>query len=382
MTVRIGDPIKILYVIPQLTVGGAERMLCQMVTSFDRSKIEPMVWNLGNPGKFSDPIRDAGVPLIESAPLGRAKYLYLDALKYAAFVHRERFDMVHSFMFGPHWVDAILSKIASDVQYLVARLEVQLWREGRTRPSWGERARNRLVSHAIANSQAVKDVVVGIEGYPEDKVSVIYNGVDLDDFPAPAKRHRVERNPFRIGNVATLKDIKSQMTILQALDVLVNERGIADVEVVFTGRSDGGYEERMQEYAADKGLSSHIRSLGEIPNVYDEIKQFDVMALSSLAEGFSLAIVESMAAGVPVLATRVGGNPEIVMPGQTGDLFDVGDYRQLAEILQRLYEREDLLCELGVQARRLVEKRFVLSSMVKQYEDLYLQLAIQRSTTL
>ncbi|MBG17764.1 MAG: hypothetical protein CMB77_05360 [Euryarchaeota archaeon] len=368
-----GAPVKILYIIPQLTVGGAERMLCQLVTGFDRSKIEPVVWNMGNPGKFSHPIREAGVLLIESAPLGRGKYL--DALKFASFVRRGRFDMVHSFMFGPHWVDAVLARLASGAQYLVARLEVQLWREGSVRLGWGERLRNRLVAHAIANSQAVKRVITEVEGYPEDRVSVIYNGVDLDEFSTSAAGRRARSGPFRIGNVATLKKIKSQMTILQALDVLVNELGIEDVEVVFTGRSDGGYEEEMQTYASAKGLAPYIRSLGEIDDVFAEIRQFDVMVLSSLAEGFSSAIVESMAAGVPVVATRVGGNPEIVLPGQTGELFDVGDFRHLAEILNRLYAQEGELADLGARARALVEGQFQVTDMVRRYEDLYLALA-------
>ena len=373
-----GAPIKVLYVIPQLTVGGAERMLCQMVTGFDRSKVEPVVWNLGDPGKFSHPIREAGVPLIERAPLGRGKYLYLDALKFISFVYRGRFDIVHSFMFGPHWVDAVLAKLASDIQYIVARLEVQLWRGGNTRLGWGERTRNCLVTHSIANSQAVKRVITEIEGYSEDRVSVIYNGVDLKKFPFPAVGRRARGGPFRIGNVATLKKIKSQMTIIQALDVLVNELGIKDVEVVFTGRSDGGYEEEMQAYASAKKLMPYIRSLGEIDNIFAEIRQFDVMVLPSLSEGFSLAIVESMAAGVPVVATRVGGNPEIVLPGQTGELFDVGDFRNLAKILSRLYSQEDQLVDMGTRARKLVEKQFLLTNMVRQYEDLYLELFYRR----
>ena len=162
--------------------------------------------------------------------------------------------------------------------------------------------------------------------------------------------------------------------------MLVNELGIEDVEVVFTGRSDGGYEEEMQTYASAKRLIPYIRSLGEIDNVFAEIRQFDVMVLPSLSEGFSLAIVESMAAGVPVVATRVGGNPEIVLPGQTGELFDVGDFRRLAEILSRLYSQEDQLVDMGNQARKLVEKRFLLADMVRQYEDLYLELFDRRGT--
>ena len=366
--------VKVLFIIPQLTVGGAEKILCQLVTSLDCDKFTPVVWNMGNPGKFSAPIRDAGVQLIEQSPFGQKKYLYLDALKIPAFIYGQNFKIVHSFIFGPHWVDALLAKLVPDVRYLVARLEMQLWRDGNRRLGLGERLRNRLVSHVVANSQAVKDVVTGVEGFADDQVSVIYNGIDPAEFAFAGKepdRSAEGGKRFSIGNLATLKPIKSQLTILQALDVLVNEQGLRDVEVVFTGRSDEGYELILQQFAMEKGLEPYINSLGEIEEVYETLHQFDVMVLSSLAEGFSVAIVESFAAGVPVVATEVGGNPEIVVPGQTGDLFAVGDYRRLAAILYELYMDRDHLQRLSDQGRKLVHEQFLLDSMVRQYEDLY-----------
>ena len=374
-------PTKILFIIPQLTVGGAEKILCQVVTSMDRTKFTPVVWNMGKPGKFSQPIRDAGVQLIEQKPLASRKFLYLDAWKLPAFIYREQIRIVHSFIFGPHWVDAILAKLVPDILYLVARLEVQLWRGGNLRLSWKERLRNRLVSHVVANSQAVKDVITDIEGFPDQMVSVIYNGVDLSEF-APyvgTDKTRTGSRRFCIGNVATLKEIKSQLTILQALDVLVNERNLKDLEVVFTGRSDEGYEEQvLHEFAAEKGLVPYIRSLGEIPNIYEELAKFDVMVLSSLAEGFSVAIVEALASGVPTVATRVGGNPEIVIPGETGELFEVGDFNRLADILQELYTQEKFTRQLGEGARKLVEERFLLPMMIEGYEKLYQSLLDRR----
>jgi glycosyltransferase involved in cell wall biosynthesis len=348
---------------------GSGIFLCQLVTTLDRDKFTPVVWNMGNPGKFSAPIRDAGVMLIEQKPLGRKKYLYLDALKVPAYIHRQGFQIVHSFIFGPHWVDALLVKMVPGVHYLVARLEIQLWRDGNRHLGLGERLRNRLVSHVVANSRAVKDVVTDIEGFADDRVSVIYNGIDPTEFAFAADRGKAdpavgdESKVFSIGNLATLKPIKSQLTILQALDVLVNERGLRDVEVVFTGRSDEGYEPMLQRFAAEKGLESYIRSLGEIEDVYEQLHQFDVMVLSSLAEGFSVAIVESFAAGVPVVATEVGGNPEIVIPGQTGDLFAVGDYRRLADILYGLYTDREHLQQLSEQGRKMVYDQFLLTSM-------------------
>jgi len=330
---------------------------------------------MGNPGKFSDPIRDAGVPLIEQTSLGNKKFLYADAIKLPLFIRRQGFDIVHSYIFGPHWGDAVLAKLVPGVHYLVARLEVQLWRDGNMRIGLGERLRNRLTSHVVANAQAVKDVVASIEGIEEQRISVIHNGVDLADFaPYEGKSEKAGMKmdrPFCIGNLATLKSIKSQLTILQALDILVNDRGLRSLEIVFTGRGDGGYESVLEQYGREKNLSPYIRSLGEIENVYETLYDFDVMVLSSLAEGFSVAIVESMAAGVPVVATDVGGNSEIVKPGQTGDLFAVGDFRRLADILHDLYLNREKVRQFGDKARALVHERFLLPTMVRKHETLY-----------
>jgi glycosyltransferase involved in cell wall biosynthesis len=134
---------------------------------------------------------------------------------------------------------------------------------------------------------------------------------------------------------------------------------------------DGACAEELRRLVKELGISDVVRLLGEVQDVPGLLARGSVFALSSLTEGISLTIMEAMASGLPVVATRVGGNPEVVKDGETGLLVPVGDADALAAALLKLWRDSALRHEMGAAGRARIEEHFDVRKMVAAYEEIY-----------
>lgn len=208
---------------------------------------------------------------------------------------------------------------------------------------------------------------------------VIYNGVDTQRFsPRPEVRLRLKAElglppkSFVIGNVGRMVPIKDQRTLLKAAEVVIG-RGI-DLSVVLVGWGPElaalrGYAETSAQLA---GRVSFVGRFGDVPGALNAL---DAYVLPSLREGMSNTLLEALASGLPVVATRVGGNPEVVEENRSGWLFSPGDVLGLSEHLQRLAGHPGLCRQFGNAARLRATERFGLNRMLQDYRNLYLELA-------
>jgi sugar transferase (PEP-CTERM/EpsH1 system associated) len=215
-----------------------------------------------------------------------------------------------------------------------------------------------------------------------DRIRVIYNGVDTERFsPCPETRVRMRKklgltaDTFVIGTVGRMVPIKDQKTLLRAAELLIR-RG-TDVYVLLLGA--GPERPLLENYVhASAELNGHVTLLGVSDSVPELLQSLDVFVLPSLCEGFSNTLLEAMACGLPTVATRVGGNPEIVGENHSAWLFSPGDVSGLAERLERFARSGKLGIELGAAARQRALAHFGRDHMMKQYRDLYFTLAQRR----
>jgi sugar transferase (PEP-CTERM/EpsH1 system associated) len=215
-----------------------------------------------------------------------------------------------------------------------------------------------------------------------DRIRVIPNGIDTNLFaPQPelrrAIRERAKLRPhcFVIGSVGRLVAIKDHTTLLKAANVLA-QRGI-DVHVLLAGA--GPELIRHEEYLANSpALSSRVSFLGAADNVPEVMNALDAFVLPSISEGMSNTLIEAMSCALPVIATRVGGNPEVVQEDRSGWLFKPGDVADLAEKLERLARSQELRDGFGKCGRARAISNFSLEGMVKRYRQLYMELAENR----
>lgn len=246
----------------------------------------------------------------------------------------------------------------------------------------GTNARYRLVrrlmasfvKHYVAVSESLEHYLVDSVGIDPSRISRICNGVDerrfvplLEAIPAPSGRER----PLVVGTVGRMDEVKGHRTLIEAIALLLHDAPTRRSTLRVSLCGDGP---TLPSIAADieaRGLRDVVDLLGERADVPDVMQALDIFVLPSLAEGISNTILEAMATGLPVVATAVGGNSELVRNGLTGYLVPAGDAQALASAMLRYLDDAALRRAHGDSARAEIEQSFSLSEMVERYRVLY-----------
>lgn len=257
----------------------------------------------------------------------------------------------------------------------------------RRRYQWLRRAYRPFVHHYVALSRDLAAYLVDRVGVPQGRIAQIHNGVDVARFirPAPGRAAPAgcpfsERELFVVGTVGRMQTVKAQPLLaaafaraLQLQPALRNR-----LRLVLVG--DGPLRAQAQAVLASAGVEQFAWLPGERADVPDVMRGLDCFVLPSQAEGISNTILEAMASGLPVVATEVGGNPELVVDGQTGTLVPSGDVEALAAGIASMAGDPARAAAMGAEGRLRAERHFSLPVMVDAYRQLYDRLLSQRHT--
>lgn len=254
------------------------------------------------------------------------------------------------------------------------------------RHQWMRRAYRPFVDHYVALSRELAGYLEHRVGVPPRRITEICNGVDTDRFhPAPGGRAGIEGCPFTgpslwlAGTVGRMQTVKAQTLLARAfiralqLQPALRER----LRLVMVG--DGPLRTEAQALLDAAGVGALAWLPGERADVPDVMRGLDSFVLPSLAEGISNTILEAMASGLPVIATDVGGNAELVASGETGETVPAGDVEALAANLVRMVNDPARAATMGRAGRALAEQRFSLPAMVAAYQGLYDRLLAGKS---
>lgn len=231
-----------------------------------------------------------------------------------------------------------------------------------------------FVSRFITMSRDLEQWLVEVVGIRRDKVTQLYNGVDLERFNNATvyNRHQfgLNENDFVIGTVGRLQGEKDQATLIKAFSLLQTERpSTGAIKLLIIG--DGPEREKLERLAVERGMADRTLFLGPRDDVASMLGLLDLFVLPSLGEGISNTILEAMAAALPVVATNVGGNPELVDEGRTGLLVAAADERAMADAITVYIKSPELLLQHGAAGRKVVEERFSILAMVNRYMESY-----------
>ena len=238
------------------------------------------------------------------------------------------------------------------------------------------RLAGRLAGQLVAVSGDVRSFLAERVGIPSTVVRVVPNGVPIDEQPSGEKISALRRSlalePYSqvVGAVGSLYPIKGHKFLIDGAPHVV--RRCPHVVFLVVGR--GGLREELEAQASSLGVTPFIRFLGHRDDVPDLLGVCDVFVLPSLSEGMPLALLEAMAAGIPSVATRVGGVREAIEDGESGLLVPPGDSHALAESIIKLLEDRTLARQMGQYARDVVARRFSVSRMVDDYKKIYARL--------
>lgn len=229
------------------------------------------------------------------------------------------------------------------------------------------------ITHRVVASCAAAESSLFAIGVKPEKVTVVYNGIDLERF---AKKRRMPRQPT-IGIVARLSGFKGHDLLIRAMKQVV--RKFPDARLLIIG--DGPEKANLQKLVSQLQLSRQVEFIGFVNDVSSYLEQLNVFVLPSQAEGLPFSIIEAMAKGIPVVATRTGGVPELVLDGQTGLILDEATPDAIAGAITKLLEDKKLAQKMGAAARRRSRELFSVHPMVTQMETIIKE-AVTRSAKL
>ena len=360
---------RILYVITELDVGGAENALYQLATRLNRDAFEPEVACLQGEGPLAARLHQRGIPIHLLCARGKHDLRALWRLRRLV----RGADIVHSFLFHANMA-ARFAAIAAGATAVVASARVaERQRPGRRRLECWTR---RLVDVEVCVSAGVRDFFRA-GGFPPEKLVVIPNGVDAAQFAgrSPAFKERIGLGPATplVATIGRLHEQKGTSYFLRAASSIRRSR--PDCQFLVVGR--GPLEEPLRAEARQFQLERHLRFLGFCDDVPSLLKATDVFILPSLWEGMPNAVLEAMAAGVPVVATRVEGTVDVIEDGRTGVLVMPRDVPALVSATLRLLEDPARAERLGQAAQEHVRAHFPIEAMVRRHEELYAKLVTE-----
>jgi glycosyltransferase involved in cell wall biosynthesis len=296
------------------------------------------------------------------------------AWRLRAVLRSERVDLIHAHQYGPFFYSSM-------ARWPSGRPPIVLTEHGRTLPDprrAGHALANRLLLRSRDRLYGVGDHVaralVKVEGFPSHRVGVIYNGINADAFANRGGLRSEVRRELGFGEddlviiqVARLDPLKDHSTALRTLEHLLQRR--PNTHLVLVG--DGPQAGIIQTEIAARGLDRHVSALGLRSDVARLMAGADLALLTSVSEGIPLVLIEAMATGLPVVATSVGGVPELVLDGLTGLLAPTGNDSMLATHVLRLAEDLPLRLQMGTLAQERVRTIFSEDRMVKAYDQAY-----------
>jgi sugar transferase (PEP-CTERM/EpsH1 system associated) len=234
-----------------------------------------------------------------------------------------------------------------------------------------------LVHHYVALSRDLAEYLEQSVGVPRSRETQIYNGVDSQRFAPATPRAPIAGSPFNdpslwlLGTVGRMQTVKAQPLLARAFVEVLQRRPMLRSRLRLVLVGDGALRAECETVLRDAGVSEFAWMAGERGDVPNIMRGLDCFVLPSLAEGISNTILEAMASGLPVLATRVGGNADLVVHGQTGLIVPPGDTVALAEGILQFVDAPERAVAMGRAGRAAVELRFSLPAMVAAYETVY-----------
>jgi glycosyltransferase involved in cell wall biosynthesis len=363
-----GRPARVCFIIDQLSAAGTEMQLLALIRHLDRRRVKPYLCLLKGTEPESRALepRDCPVVRLDVRSLHHPA-TFAKAMRFARYLRKERIDVVQVYFPDSTNFGVTVARIAGVPAVVRTRFNLGYWMTQIDR--WLGRLHTMLVDATVTNCDVCRDAVVADEWADPGSVHVIENGVDLAPFarlPAPVFDADGAR-PRRVGLVANLRPVKDPQLFVEAARHVAEEH--PDVEFHLAG--EGELRRHLEHLIGELHLGQRVVLRGRVKDIPRFLASVDLAVLCSRSEGASNAILEYMAAGRAVVATAVGGTPQLLEDGVHGLLVPPGNAPALATALLRLLDDPALAARLAAAARQRVRERHDARVRAGRYEALY-----------
>lgn len=364
---------RVLHIIDSFGMGGAQEVTLNLLKHTDHNLFEPEVACLYGKGTYWEKYKRLGIPVHSLSPF-KFIPLYIPALFFKCL--GRKYDIVHTHLIASN----LIAKPIAALTLIPLRFNHDhsndYYRYKQKIRLWGDMLMNKLSSHIIAVSSSTRDFLLKWENIPENKITVVINGVDIERFyPQGEKRnHAIEkwglpRNKIIIGGVGRLHFSKNYRLFLNIAANILLKRN--DVHFAIAG--NGPDENDLKRLASKLGISSHVSFLGYIRDMTEFYPVMDIFLLTSRYEGTPMTVLEAMACRIPVIAPALDGIIEVLKDGKSAMLCKEGNDKEFIEKLSLLINQPELSATLATKAYEDVQKNFSAGRMARDVEQIYLR---------
>lgn len=365
-----GRPVNLMILASSLLIGGAETVIQHLAQTVDRRRFNLTVCHLKQRGEIGDELLRSGVDVIGLSDSPQPKVDYLTFRKLLKIIRARRIDVVHTHT-AHGLVDACLCKLLTPGLRVIHTFHFGNYPHTQPRIMWMERIFSRVADRLFAVGDVQRRQLQQVYGFRDGAISTVWNGVTMPTGQGdPSFRARAGApNRLLVGTIATFIDQKGLPDLLRVA------RRVRDAghDVGFAVVGEGHLRPQIEAQRRELDLDDTVVLTGWMTDAASlALPTFDVFFQPSLWEAMSVVILEAMAAGKPIVATRVGETPQVIEDGVDGLLVDAGDVDGMAAALGRVLGDAGLRHRLGAAARRKVGELFTVEHMTRAYERAYL----------
>lgn len=367
--------ICVCHLVHSFDVGGLERIVANCINNLDDTKFHHIIISLTYVGEF---VSEIAVP-IEHYSLRKKEGNDISVYsRLYRLLRTLKPDVLHTYNLGTieyQWVGVFAG--------VPLRVHAEHGRDSYDpngavkKYQWIRKISSFAIHRVIAVSADLKQWLADDVKIPERKLELIINGIDTNYYNSGNCSCCVEsdfiQDKFVFGHIARLHSIKNQMLLLEAFNSACLQHSDFAENCVLVIVGDGPDKGKLEKFVAEhSALGKRVLFTGSKSNVRDYYRCFDVFAMSSIAEGIPMTLLESMSMGVPHLVTRVGGIKEVIAEGETGLSVESGDISGYSDAMLKLYRDKTIRDQMSVNARQKIEEKFSQDIMMSAYEKIYL----------
>jgi glycosyltransferase involved in cell wall biosynthesis len=363
-------PAKVMLLAIGLGVGGTETHIRELTTRIDRSRFDVIVCTMKPGGEVAEELRAQGFKVISLDGTGKLDARVLFRL--FKVLQAERPDVIQAFLFWANVAARVCGRILRAFS-VISSYHDEVISEGQL-VRLLDRLTLKWTRAIVCCSEAVRQSVNVRIGETGNRCRIIPFGVDVDSLryvkAATRQELGLREGGIVLGTVCRLVEPKKGLSVLlKAMETLKQRQGKPPCQLLIVG--DGPSRSMLEELREHLGLTAWVVFAGTRRDIPRVLHSLDMFVLSSLYEGFGIAILEAMAAGKPVIASRVGGIPEFVIPGETGVLVEPGNSAALADAIEYLLGDFRQARQMGMKGQDRAQREFGIAESVRRHEQVY-----------
>ncbi len=361
---------ELLFVIDNLNPGGSPRQLIELATRLPKDSYNITVCSLDrNNNALASKLEDDGVPVVS---LDQHGFFDLKTLiKLYNFIKKNNFDIVHTYLFTADTYGRICAILARTPVVIASMRSVDNWKNLLHKLT--DRVLAIGTDKIIVNAKEIQNFLQKVEKISPKKIKVIYNGINENLFELKVNSEKIraalglKKEDLLVGIFARNDPVKDHKTFFQAARIILK----SIPNVTFLAMGDGMTDDQTEKLVHDIGIENNVILMDHSPEYLSYLGSVDISVISSLTEGCSNVILESMALKKPVVATEVGGNPELIVAGKTGYLVAPKRADKLSSTIIKLLDDPLKREEIGNRGFVRAKNKFSMKQMIKQTDHLY-----------